>query len=409
MAYSASIVESLSRFTDAQLQAVTGHGGIFHDWRWLRMCERLDLSEACRGSLSFRFAAVTSGDELVALCPFLVTRSPTILYPYSLEKLYFTGWQDQLLRINPASASWIRYAIFGANAYRRFARRIGAGIEGWVLATSPLSTRGGIVCRDLSAADTQSVFDIVLEAMKTVATEERLPLCFNAISESAPVAEALSRAGCAQVFYVFDHEIALGEGGFDGYLQQFPAKTRRNFRAEARNAEKAGYRFELCRDPEPFKEELAHSYAQTYAKYGDQHFVHPASFWTTLAGSLDGNVETIVARKRDEFAGFVMMLHKGEEMFVFRLGRTASPDGKEPPIYFSLLAWEPIKRALALGVRRLWLASGAWDAKHHRGARGRPFHSYFWFPSARSRLVLKPFVSLFGRINRAQVSRRVGS
>ena len=407
MAYTASIVDSLSHFSDGELQAVTGNADIFLDWRYLRMCERLDLSEACRGALRLRFGAVTSGGELVALCPFLVTRSPSILYPYSLEKLYFTSWQDQLLRINPDSASWIRYAIFGANAYRQFARRIGTGIEGFVLATSPLATRGGIACRE--AEDTPRVYDAVIEALKGVATDERLPLCFNAIAESSPIARALDRAEFAQSFYVFDHELTIADGGIESYLKQFAPKVRRNFKAEMRAAEKAGYRFELCRDIDPWKDAIASSYSTTNAKYGEEYFVHPPSFWTQLAGLLDANVETVVVRKGDRFAGFTTMLHKGDEMYVYRLGRVPEDDGEEPPIYFDLMAWQPIKRAAELGLRRIWLASGAWDAKRHRGARGRPFYRHFWFPSTRSRLLLGPFVSVFGRINRAQVSRRIAS
>jgi predicted N-acyltransferase len=407
MAYSASIVDSLSRFTDEELQAVTGHADIFLDWRYLRMCERIDLAEACRGALAFRFVAVTSGGALVALCPFLVTRSPSILYPYSLEKLYFTSWQDQLLRINPESASWIRYAVFGANAYRQFVRRIGTGIEGLVLVTSPMSTRGGVACRE--AEDTERVHDAVIEALKGVASDERLPLCFNAIPESSPLAGALGRAGFAQVFYVFDNELTIGDGGIEGYLKQFAPKVRRNFKAEMRFAEKAGYRFELCRNLDPIKTEITDSYSNTYGKYGEEYFVHPASFWTKLAGFLDANVETIIVRKGDRFAGFTTMLHKGDEMYVYRLGRVAHDDGEEPPIYFDLMAWQPIKRAAELGKKRIWLASGAWEAKRHRGAHGRPFYRHFWFPSTRSRLLLGPFVSVFARINRAQVSRKIAS
>lgn len=409
MGYAASIVDSLDRFGDAEVDAVTAGSGVFHDRRWFRLLENSDLSALCRGALAYRYVVVTSGGELQALCPFIVTRSASILYHYSLEKLYFTGWQDQLLRVNPDSTSWSRYAVFGANAYRGLARRIGTGIEGWVLATSPLSSRGGIACRELPASETELVYDAVLDALKGVATEERLPLCLNAIGESAPLVPALARGRFAQVFYMFDNELELGGDGWDGYLHRFPRKTRTNFKYEIRTTEKSGYRFELCRDLEPVRAEIADSYSATYSKYGDSHFLHPASFWSALTRALGGNAEAVVARKGEDFAGFSVLLHKGDEMFVYRIGRTPAPDGKEPPVYFSLLAYEPIKRALALGVRRIWMSGGAWDAKRLRGARGRPFYSHFWFPSARSRLVLGPFVSLFGRINRAQVARRVGS
>jgi predicted N-acyltransferase len=230
----------------------------------------------------------------------------------------------------------------------------------------------------------------------------------NAIAESAPLVHALGRGRFAPVFFMFDNELELGKDGFDGYLHRFPRKTRTNFKYEMRIAEKGGYRFEVRRDLDAIRTEIASSYSATYSKYGDEHFHHPPSFWAAMGHTLDGHAEAVVARKGDAVEGFSMLLHKGEEMFVFRIGRNPAPDGKEPPVYFSLLTYEPIKRALALGVRRIWQSGGAWDAKRLRGARGRPFHNYFWFPTARSRLVLGPFVSLFGRINRAQVAPRVG-
>jgi predicted N-acyltransferase len=289
---------------------------------------------------------------------------------------------------------------------------LGTGIEGWVLATSPLGSRGGVVCRaDLGEGETQAVYDAVIAALKGVAKDERLPLCWNAIPEAAPLAEALDRAGCTKVFYVVDSELALADAGgtVDGYLKQFAHKTRLNFKSEMRSADKAGYRFEVVGsgDVAPIGDDIARSYENTYSKYGEEYFVHTAAFWTELVRSLDGNASLVVARKGDAFAGFSMLLHKGEEMFVFRVGRAPGPDGKDPPIYFSLLAWEPIRRALALGLRRVWLAGGAFEAKRHRGARARPLFSHLWFPSTRSRVIVAPFVTLYGRINWAQVSKKV--
>jgi predicted N-acyltransferase len=327
MRYRTRIVDSLAGFADAELDRVTAGASIFLDRRWFRLLETQDLAGLCRGELSLRYVIASADDGLVALCPFLVTRSQSITYVYSLEKLFFTSWPAQLERMNPASASWSRRIGQLTEGYRRLMRALGAGSEGWVLATSPLSFRGGVACQELPAAERQEVDDVILATLQDVARTERLPLCVNSIAEASPLREALARRGFAEVFYMFDNGLDLEGPRFDDYLGRFKGEVRKSFKYEMRGVEKRGYRFEVRRDYAALAPEIAASYSATYSKYGDDHFLHPARFWVDLERALGANAEAVVAFHGDTPAGFCMLLHKAEEMFTYRVGRFPGPDG----------------------------------------------------------------------------------
>ena len=105
----------------------------------------------------------------------------SIFFHYSLEKFFFVSWQEELLRMNPESARWIRPVSAAVNAYRRLARLLGTGVEGWVLAVSPLTFRGGIAHSARTEEEAAHIHEHTLAALQAVARSERLPLCFYGI------------------------------------------------------------------------------------------------------------------------------------------------------------------------------------------------------------------------------------
>src|SRR5262245_44542787 len=125
MDFSVRVLASLTELSDAQLDRVTAGSSVFFERGWFRMLDALDLARLVGGDLIFRYAVVSRGDEPVAVCPFLVTRSQSIYFFYSLEKFFFTSWQAELLRLDPARAGWIRWVSQIVATYRRFARITG--------------------------------------------------------------------------------------------------------------------------------------------------------------------------------------------------------------------------------------------------------------------------------------------
>ncbi|HVE87364.1 MAG TPA: peptidogalycan biosysnthesis protein [Myxococcales bacterium] len=405
--YDTKVVDSLRDISDAELDQVTAGSNLFLDRRWLRIFEAVDFSTLVRGEAPLRHVTVRSGDTLVAVCPFLTSRSPTIITQYSLEKFFFTSWKANLARMNPESASWSRWLARAAEGYRRMARLLRTGVEGWVLAGGPLSFRGGIACRATDPAETRRIHQAVLKALQDVSRAERLPLCFYCVEAHDPLRDALREGGFEELFFTFDNRIDTELRDLDEYFDRFPGKPRRHFKYEIRRVESQGYRFQLVSDYASIAPQIEKFYTATYSKYGEGHPFLPADFWRQLQQSLGPRSEAVVAFRGEEPTGFSMLLHKAEEMFVYRIGRPPREDGQEPPVYFSLLFYEPIKRAVELKVKRLWLSGGAWEGKRRRGARGYPLYNCFWFPNARSRVVLGSFLSLYSRMSFKQVSRVV--
>src|SRR5262245_16056105 len=405
MDFTTQVVNSLSPFSDEQLDRVTATASVFFSRGWFRMLDTIDLDPLVRGKISLRYIVVRRGTELVAICPFIVTRSNTIYFFYSLRKFFFTSWQAELVRLNPEKASFVRWIQGVVAAYLGFARATGAGTDGWVLAVSPLSHRGDIaIARD--AADEESIIrERVIGTLQQVAADENLPLCFFGVQqEKTALRSTLLKQEFSELFLVHDNLLELPVHDFTEYLDMFRSDARRLFNREIKQASEAGVRFEIIRDLDEVSDSLERLYDATYTKYGEEHFHHPASFWSELGRHVAPHAEALVAYCGAEPVGFSALLHKDDDLYFWRVGRTYDGKAGDAPIYFNLAFYEPVKRALELGAKRIWLGSGAWEAKRRRGAVGHALYSYIWFPRRWARWVLMPYLETFTRISEQQMA-----
>ncbi len=403
MDFTARVLDSLTSFSDEQLDRVTATSSVFFDRRWFRMLDALDLEPLVRGKIAMRYVVVTRSAEPVAVCPFIVTRSKSIYFFYSLKKFFFTSWQAELLRMNQEKASFIRWIGGVVAAYLGFARATGAGTDGWVLAVSPISHRGDIAIAPMTKEDEQAVREKVIDALQEVAKDENLPLCFFGVQqERDSLRQTLVRRDFAELFLIYDNLLQLPVTSFDEYLNLFRSDARRLFNREMKQAREAGVRFEVTHNLNQVSNCMERLYDATYSKYGEEHFHHPASFWSALGRHVAPHAEALIAYRDREPVGFSALLHKNEDLYFWRVGRTYDGEIGEAPIYFNLAFYEPVKRALELGAKRLWLGSGAWEAKRRRGATGHALYSYLWFPRRWARWVLMPYIGTFCRISQEQ-------
>lgn len=391
------IVNSLSHIDDETLDRVTAGASVWLDRRWFRMVDSLDLPPLLKGQVDFRYVVIRRDSEPVAICPFIITRSNSLFFHYSLEKFFFTAWKDELVRLNPESARKLRGLSTALNGYRRLLRLMKAGLEGWVLTVSPLTFRGGIAQLPGLEQESDRIFNLVFTTLKEVAQSERLPLCFYGVEGgNSAYRRQLTEAGLQELFLFFESRIDINFKDLDEWLAQFKSEPRRRFKQEMRQAEKLGYRFEALTNFEHLSDTLTRFYEATYSKYGEEHFHHPPVFWTELSRKVAPMMETIVAFRGDEPKGFLNILKKGDQLWAYKAGRPDESE-KENPIYFNLVFYEPLKRALELGSKRFWLSAGAFDAKRRRGAHGHPIYSYIWFPKAISRTLLLPYLTYFSK------------
>ncbi|XYH94972.1 peptidogalycan biosysnthesis protein [Sorangium sp. So ce1128] len=238
-----------------------------------------------------------------------------------MEKFFFVSWQDELVRMNPESARWSRWVIQAVNAYRAFARAARAGIDGWVLAASPLSYRGGIAMAPVDPAAVQEVHRAVLDALKNEARRERLPLCFYGVDAGrAELRRSLRGSGFEEVFLVYDNRLDTEFKTFDDYFARFQSKERRSFKRDMRKVGEAGIKFTVMPNFGSLGGDFERLYETTYSKYGEEHFRHPESFWAQLERHLGPRTEAIVARNGSTVVGFASILHKGDDLWVYPHG-----------------------------------------------------------------------------------------
>jgi predicted N-acyltransferase len=384
---------------------VTAGSNVFIDRRWLRMLDALDLAPLLKGEATLRYVVATQAGNPVAICPFLVTRSRSIYFFYSLEKFFFTAWQAELLRLDPGRAGWIRWVSRLVAAYRRLARATGASTDGWILAVSPLSHRGDIALVPMPHEEAERVRQSVLQTLQAVARRQNLPLCFFGVEqEKTALRRSLIARGFEELFLVYDNLLAVPGNCFSDYLDQFRSDARRLFSREMKQAREAGVRFEVTSSIGSLSGQLERLYHATYSKYGEEHFHHPASFWAALEQYVAPHAEALVAYDGDRPVGFSLLLEKHGELWFYRVGRSYDGVVGEAPVYFNLAFYEPVKRAIARGARRIWLGAGAWEAKRRRGATGYPLYSYLWFPRRWARAVLLPYLKGFTQISREQMA-----
>src|SRR3990172_5229366 len=197
--YSVEVRESLAAFDVDPLDRVTADSGVFFDRRWFRMLDAIDLDPLVRGAVRLRYVVVRCGTEPVDVCPFLVTRSPSIYFFYSLKKFFSTAWQAELLRLDPGRASFVRWASGIVAGYLAFARATGAGAEG-----------GGV--------EGKGVGGVVGDARGGVARDQNLPLCFFGVQEEkTALRETLIEQGFEELFLVYDNLLHLPVTSFSEY------------------------------------------------------------------------------------------------------------------------------------------------------------------------------------------------
>ncbi len=396
------VVDSLAGFGDAALDHVTTSANVFFDRAWFRMLDSLDLSKLLGGAARLRYAvAVTSEGAPLAICPFLTTRGEGVRFAYSFEKAFFTGWQEEIVRVKPEIGPIVRWVSLVVRGFQRLARRAGARTDGWVLAVSPLSFRGGMALAEMPPDAEARARRAVLEKLMGVATDEALPLCsFLMPEEDTSMREAARASGLEELFLVYDTHIDLDGRSVDDYLARFRSRSRDVFKREMKKIRKGGVRFETSRDLSSIAPTLSDLYETTYTKYGEEHFAHPPEFWASLERHAGDHVESIRAYRGDTLVGFTVLAGK-RDVFAYRMGKAAAED--DSSLYFNLAFYEPIRRASEMGCRRLWLGPGALNAKHHRAAVAHALYGGFWFPDRTSRLLLLPYLRAFTGATRRQL------
>lgn len=404
-----TVLPSLAAIPDDELDEITADGRQFADRPWLRLLEDLDLPRVAGGRLELGFVVAFCGATPVAVCPLLRARGEGLHFLYSIRQFYFEHWIEEAVRLSPDRRADFTRRMSAVSAYRTVLETTGSTLDDCLLVVQPFSYRGTIAVSPSSPVAREEVFAAVLEKLTAQARRRRIPLWIQGVeAEDARFLRFLEGMGLSKTFLLHDNRIRLeGFDRFDGYLRSFRRTTRRAFERDIRRTREAGIEFSFTSDLSGFADEFAAMYHHTYAKYGQGYFRHPPEFWSALGRRLGPKAEAIVARQGGRLIGFSVLLknRRRGELWTYRIGRTADPSLDRVPYYFCLSFYGPIRRAIELGYRRIWLGPAAYQTKRLRGAELVPVYSYFYLPRRMDRWLLAPYLRLFGNVSREQIER----
>ena len=402
------LVPTLAAIPDEVLAEITADGHTFAGAAWYRMLESLQLPTLLGGQPRLWFAVVCADETPVCVCPILRASGQGIYFVYSLRRYFFEHWIEEAVRLNPDRQEQLARMFGFVSVYRKLLEASGSRLDDALIVTNPLSYRGEIPVAPSSPVPRSEVYRALLRELQRVARKSNLPLWFLGVQgQGSRLARALKAGGCRESFLFYDNRLDLGAcTELDDYLHSFRRTTRRALLRDIQRSDSAGVEYRVCEDLGPYAEELTRLYDRTYSKYGESFFRHPPLFWSVLQQHLGKNAEAILASRGGELIGFTVLLKSPRrgEMWTYRIGRSDASELANVPFYFGLSFYEPIRRAIALGCRRLWLGPASYEAKSVRGAEQVSLYNYFWFPRRPDRWLLGPYLELFGQVSRDQIA-----
>jgi hypothetical protein len=385
------VVTSLAAFSDGELDRVTAGACVQLQRRWLRLVDAIDLQPLIGEEVRLRYVIARRHGELIGMCPYFVAAHPSVRFANSFEKAFFTGLKDELMRGANASPALVHWLMVFLNQYRRILHLARVRTDGWLLAVSPLSFRGGIPTEPMPPSLRQEVHASILAHLKELAAAQNLPLCLMCVpGEDEALRRSASDSGLTELFLTYDTYLALPGKSVEDFLAVQPRKRKSWLKRDMRHHQKAGVTLQPLADWSALAPAMSEMYEAVYSQYGE-HFAHPPAFWRAMQQHLGEQAAAAVALYDKQPVGFTTMFHDGNgDLMVYRIGKTATAEADH--VYFDLVFYEPLRRAYALGCRRLWVGAGAFQGKLQRGAVGHPLFAYMWLPTQRARLLLMPYL-----------------
>lgn len=192
-------------------------------------------------------------------------------------------------------------------------------------------------------------------------------------------------------------------GEFTGYLNHFSSSRRISLAADMRRFASAGCTVEIG-GAELLSDELAPLQAATQQRY--DHPADPARFrrwFAKVKSELPGHARVCVARRGASPIGFALFCESEGELYARSAGFDYERLNGEC-CYFNVVYYEPIRYAIANGLRRINYGLEAYDAKLKRGCDLRLQRGWFRFPAE----VQEPYAEFLRLHAEAQSARTSG-
>jgi uncharacterized protein len=392
-----------------QIDEIGADGRVFANRFWFELLESLDLDEITQGDVQLSFATVFADGKPELIQPLLRARGSGVYFLYSLRRFYFEYWIEEAVRLRPTKQEQFAKIFAGVTKFRKALEWTGAPLDDCWMVGSPLSYRCHPAASPSAPVERIALYCRLIADLQRLSRVSKKPLCFlgvEGLGAIDPWREALTEAGCAESFLFYDNMLKLDAfETFDDYLHSFRRTTRRAMQRDLKRTQDAGIDLRVLQEFGGLDDSFAGMYKETYSRHGTSYYHHPASFWRTLSERCGATTEAAAAFHQEELIGFSVLLESRRrgEMWTYRIGRRTDGPWGDAPYYFALSFYTPIRRAIELGYRRLWLGPAGYEAKRVRGAEQIPLYSYFWFPRRFDRWTLQRYLRLFGKITKKQL------
>ncbi|OON71589.1 GNAT family N-acetyltransferase [Streptomyces tsukubensis] len=236
---------------------------------------------------------------------------------------------------------------------------------------------------------TEEVSRVLVDAVLRFARSERLgTVVFKDFAPAglAPLRTALSAAGFFPAPSLPDTELTLSEATFDAYVEQLPAKPRRNARSNLRkfaawpgpqaHSEPAGHpgrpahpglRMETVEDFRPLVPEMLGLYQQVMDRADQRLDVLDADFLTALAADPGPDRRLVACFDGERLVAFLLCLFRGTGATGARIGLDYAL-AHDARLYHNV-HYAAIRLALDAGCRHIRFAQTAYTPKGELGCR----------------------------------------
>jgi predicted N-acyltransferase len=401
-----SLIAGRSGLTPDELAEIAADGHLFASIDWLEMLEELRLGPIIGGAVSLGFAVTREDQRPVALIPLLRIHGRGTFASYSIRKHYFEKWMEDLHRAHPLVQARFKRVVRSVKWFRSLLDISQTPMDDVLLVGSPLASRTQVAVAPSARSSRSAIHQSIIRTLQRYALRQQVPLWFYSLpGEKSRWGQSLMEQGCQQSFDHFDSVVDVEPfRRFADYVQSFRRSTRRAIQREISLADRLGTQIDHGDDVEQGWRDLV--FVETRSRLPtDDTRLHPnREFFQSMGRHFGPRAETFFAQREGNLLGYHLVLRNERrgELVSFRLAQQPSSEPKDRFSHSTLAYYEPIRRAIALGYRRVWLGSDNPHAAYLRGAYSVPVYSYFWFPRHWDRWCVHPYLQRFGEITQAR-------
>ena len=264
-----------------------------------------------------------------------------------------------------------------AGSVAGLASRLGFCLNRLVVCYSPNSYHGKILVRE--GYDERTMLELVSKKIDDICKSQRILFSsFPFVSESEGVLEDnLCRLGYLSFPSARTLCLDVIWSDFEGYLESLSYKTRKDVRREIKLCKGSEVSIVEEKNFGGFSSTLSNLHSNLFSRYnpGGETPYGP-SFFSGLSEYARDKTRVLIARKDGSIIGFSLSLQHQSTLDVYLVGFDYSSRTSTDFVYFNLAYYEPIRLAIAEGVKRIHFSINSEGLKLKRGCKVERTHSF---------------------------------